>query len=430
MIVPASLVPASSAAADTCHGREATVVPAMGTLVGTPGPDVIVSHGEFFDAGDGDDLVCLVGEARYVDDSTGGDAGPGNDVVDASQTGRVVRVRLGPGAHTYLGAPGYDEVYAATLDYGYVDPSERDVDTDVIDAGEGDNSIHSGYPGVANTDRITGGRGDDWMELHGLDHATSFDLGGGFNTLVTQLTSSHPTSWRFDAPAHEWSSDGVTSSWGGSIGRYWLTGPYSPGATDPSTLELVGTPAAEEVRILSSAIPTLRMAGGNDRVEVQSLPDIGSTGSFLLGRGRDRLVLETLDRADLSYETKLRVDLGRGRIAYGDRYADGTVRGVEVLRASATDLEVVGSARADVVQADGCDVAVSGRGGDDLLVRIGGDLRGCGGRATTLLGGPGGDRLRGSSTWDVLIGGGGRDRAYGGAGRDTCRAEVERGCER
>ena len=49
---------------------------------------------------------------------------------------------------------------------------------------------------------------------------------------------------------------------------------------------------------------------------------------------------------------------------------------------------------------------------------------------STARGGRGDDELRGLyESDDQLYGGRGRDVAYGGPGKDTCRAEVTRSCE-
>ena len=65
---------------------------------------------------------------------------------------------------------------------------------------------------------------------------------------------------------------------------------------------------------------------------------------------------------------------------------------------------------------------ICGYGGDDVLKGLGGNDK--------LRGGTGNDDLRGGPGRDVLLGGPGNDRAIGGPGADSCRAEVERKCER
>ena len=65
-----------------------------GNLVGTSGPDVIVAHdGQRVDAGDGDDLVCLVADDFGIEV----DAGPGDDTVDATRSSDFSVVSLGAG---------------------------------------------------------------------------------------------------------------------------------------------------------------------------------------------------------------------------------------------------------------------------------------------------------------------------------------------
>ena len=87
-----------------------------------------------------------------------------------------------------------------------------------------------------------------------------------------------------------------------------------------------------------------------------------------------------------------------------------------------------GDTMANRLEALACDGRIRGdKGGDVLRARRRGT---CDWVGITLLGQNGRDTLRGSVQDDVLIGGPGRDKANGRAGRDTCRAEIEKSCER
>ena len=70
------LSPSAPAAAQaaTCQGQPATLEATGGDVVGTPGPDVIVVSGSLtrVDAGDGDDVICVVGNTGKVTISAGG----------------------------------------------------------------------------------------------------------------------------------------------------------------------------------------------------------------------------------------------------------------------------------------------------------------------------------------------------------------------
>ena len=114
-----SLLPTTTAhAASTCQGLPATIEGSTGAVTGTAGPDVIVVTGSVnsVSAGDGDDLICLVGTSKlpgfrifiYVD------PGEGDDVVDASAAGANTSTYLGPGADSFTGSAFSDYVTAGT----------------------------------------------------------------------------------------------------------------------------------------------------------------------------------------------------------------------------------------------------------------------------------------------------------------------------
>lgn len=110
--------PASaSAAGETCQGRPATIVGTGPDVVGTPGDDVIVSGTSIFvNADAGNDLICITGP-NFVHT----DAGPGDDVVDASVTTAVdpetsTSTELGTGHDRFLGSPFNDGVFSDGAD--------------------------------------------------------------------------------------------------------------------------------------------------------------------------------------------------------------------------------------------------------------------------------------------------------------------------
>ena len=144
--------PAARAAGETCQGSPATIVGSDRStpIVGTDGPDVIVSTGaRVIDARGGDDLVCVVDDTTVLRL----DAGTGDDLVDAS-AGYVRHAVLGSGADTYLGSQGSDQVWAGTRPRG--GSGGTDTETDTIDTGDGQEAdeVFSGERGSMNGDQV------------------------------------------------------------------------------------------------------------------------------------------------------------------------------------------------------------------------------------------------------------------------------------
>ena len=113
------LLPTSTAhAASTCHGLPATIEASTGAVTGTAGDDVIVVTGTVtrVEAGDGNDLICLVDtrELPGFNIYIFVDPGAGDDVVDASAAGARTSASLGPGADSFTGSPFADQVSAGT----------------------------------------------------------------------------------------------------------------------------------------------------------------------------------------------------------------------------------------------------------------------------------------------------------------------------
>jgi Ca2+-binding RTX toxin-like protein len=130
----------------TCLGKTATVAQHRGTIVGTPGDDVIVLTGRGrVIAGDGNDLVC---------GSPGADVifgGPGNDVVLS-----------GDGNDSVSGGPGIDQLHGEAGD-------------DSLIGGPGSDQIF----GATGTDKVIGGPGPDSVSQDGtvvLITANSMDV--------------------------------------------------------------------------------------------------------------------------------------------------------------------------------------------------------------------------------------------------------------
>ena len=198
MRTPATLValallalgaPGSSHAMDapaTCLGQTATIVAANEEQVaGTNGPDVIVVTG-YSDvyALSGDDLVCIrESRARVF-------AGPGDDVVSSQElpADSQTYVELGAGSDRFLGGEARDTVDAA-------EPTIDDFEADEIDAGGGDDEMHSGASGVANPDVVRTGPGVDQVVMVPPSGEGVLDAGRGGDIASFDLTTPAPTDW-------------------------------------------------------------------------------------------------------------------------------------------------------------------------------------------------------------------------------------------
>jgi Ca2+-binding RTX toxin-like protein len=175
LLVPAALVAAalalpatpSHAAAASCHGLPATIEASTGEVAGTPGNDVIVVSGTVtrVDAGDGDDVICLVDthhEVRVF-------AGSGDDIVDTEGTKAGSFADLGKGFDHFLGGPGPDHIRSR-------DP--RGADTLITRAG--DDSVVATSP--VNLDL---GTGDDSLVLLAEPDVSNYLFFGPGNDTIT-----------------------------------------------------------------------------------------------------------------------------------------------------------------------------------------------------------------------------------------------------
>lgn len=149
----------ATAAGETCQGQPATLVGAPDqTVLGTEGPDVIVSNGASqVDALGGDDLICVTGSpvvdpdaARAVSLQTGA----GNDRVEAHTPGWGTVTTLGSGADTYTASAAAAHDVRANDIWWY-----SDLEADTIRITGGTAAVYSGAQGQPNADvvEITGG---------------------------------------------------------------------------------------------------------------------------------------------------------------------------------------------------------------------------------------------------------------------------------
>ena len=150
---------ATSQDSGSCFGQPPTIVGTDFELIGTEGPDVVITGRatEVSTLG-GDDLVCITGEPQ------GGfyDAGDGNDRVDATGVSQSYQmsfdIALGAGHDELIGSVHSESVYA---DHGSV----ADIDRDVISTGSGRDLVLSGGVGSVNEDVIDLGDASDQLYL-------------------------------------------------------------------------------------------------------------------------------------------------------------------------------------------------------------------------------------------------------------------------
>ena len=409
-LVPlATVVTTDSSAAGTCLGSPVTLVGTSGSvLTGTDGPDVIdTNDATLVYALGGADIICANGRSVV-------DAGDGDDTVDGTSQPRG-SVTLGAGADRYQGGPGFDFVRAAQIiDDGSGGPI-HDLNVDVIDTGDGDARILSGYILAPNADRITVGDGDAEVSWAGIPGPGGFlHLGRGSHGLTLGFN-------QHGLPVHDWVIDASGTvetpladrlvNLSGHLSRVRLVGRLPAGAT----LTYLGSQGAERVWLDGHGVVSVRTQGGQDRV-VLACNRLTAGSSFSAGPGHDSL--------NITYCQNARIDLDSHRLN------SASLRGFERVDVRAATIDLRGNEAANRLTADGCQVRVDGRrGADDIVVRTYPRGLSCDG-SRKVDGGAGDDHMVGSLRGDVLVGGDGFDQAYGRGGLDTCRAEVTRRCEK
>lgn len=413
---------AASAAGETCHGQAATLVGSDRTprLVGTEGPDVVVTNGsQQVDTLGGDDVICVTGFGAQVS------SGDGDDLVDGSSlTRRGATARLGAGSDRFIGGPGSDAVHAGSP----VDLDQVDTEPDVIETGTGSrafgpDAVFSGQAGTVNDDVVRMVRGT--LQWKGDPGPGAVLDGGSDSSIGIQVTSADDVA--IDTGAQ-------TIALGGrpTLTMKGFTGFRVVAQDGPASFSFAGSDRDEQLLMeFWEATPhTVDMGAGDDAVHYYSYGRRAAAGStYTGGPGRDELELTLPDEVDLD------LDLQRGRLALGPRRNEVTIpaEGFEDATLMAEDVEVVGTGRPNLVYVLACRSRVEGRGGDDRLVAFDvviDERLACKGSRNTFLGGRGDDVLEGTFRRDRLIGGPGRDRADGQKGRDTCQAERTRSCER
>jgi len=417
----------ASAAVETCQGRPATIVgqPMQTGLVGTEGPDVVVTNGAVgVDTLGGDDLVCVTDVTRpgLLTLRTGA----GDDVVDASASGSTIDAQLGSGSDHYTASAGRDVVVLGSTD----GRTRTDLEADTVVATTGGNASQAGdwyFSGMLDVANA------DVLDLAGVGH--TIDWSGiqapGSRVAVGTSAELRPAlgvgDMAIDAARGSWTEDGApVLSWTGAVTRFELR----DGA--PRSLSFAGSDRDEHVSVSLSrgARTALRLAlgGGDDTLDASD--GTGWRGSeYVGGPGEDSIDLWAGKRLDL--------DLARGRLEnrFFGRTQRSIFRGWDDVRVGAKRMTVLGTKTADRVRFYACTATVRGRAGNDSLESYRkGDasfLLGCDARRSTIrvYGDGGNDTIAGSRGKDLLIGGPGRDTIRGRANRDRCSGEKLSSCE-
>jgi Ca2+-binding RTX toxin-like protein len=413
--VTASIV--AQAAGETCRGREATIVGGPVRLLGTAGPDVIVTNGSgFLNAGGGDDLICVSGEA-------GGGisiyAGSGNDIIDSTGAPDwTVYAALGSGADELVSGTADDQVYGGVgSDQGDMFGA-NDSETDTIATGDGQDMIVSGDFTSKNTDIIDAGPGDDQILWLGASLGAGGQAAGGIGSdtlsllaLTEQMTLDNNTGLA--------SVNGVGYAAWTEMENFRIDELYGP-----NKLTFVGGPGAEHL-FLPALVTQVNMGPGNDTVVVES--DVVKTSTYDGGAGADLFHATTT-------QNHLWLDMASGRFDIGRQRgpdSEATVGEFEKFNAYASSFVWLrGTNGPDMLRPQACQVDIAGRGGDDRIRPWPSIHCGDGGQHATLVGGAGDDELLGTRGSDIIRGGAGRDVADGRGASDVCRTEVALRCER
>jgi Ca2+-binding RTX toxin-like protein len=281
---PAQAEPAPERAAPTCNGLPLTAEGTPnGTVIGTAGDDVILTRGATrVDAGAGDDSICVTGKGTAVIN-----AGPGDDFVGARAHKGKSFVSLGFGDDEFYGGDGNDRVWSQEAS----NQTSSD-DSDIIDAGGGDDYVISGSSTALNTDIVTLGPGDDALVTYGSSGGAS--LSGGLGTNFYQPLPGPTVSgdWVFDNVIGQGSKDGVAQIVWSSFQRFDLTGLHGP------SVRFLGSRAHEWVVAGGTCRVVLRGRAGADRLTVDpdgcnNLP--AGDARLIGGPGNDQLKGSTGD---------------------------------------------------------------------------------------------------------------------------------------
>jgi hypothetical protein len=251
--------------------------------------------------------------------------------------------------------------------------------------------------------------------------------------VLFDLTAAVPTHWRLDVADRTVHRGTAIGTWAGDVSTWEFD---ADEGDRTSTFAMSGSDQGENVVLwdgIDQFAATVRLGAGPDELYANGKAE--EPGTYALGRDRDTLhVTPGGATSDLLPGVHVKVDLVAGRLDYGPGPAAPAIgiSGVEDVSVAGTRVRVLGDRLANAITVDGCDAGVrAGGGADDVSVVVVPYYGAASCSHTSRVeGGPGADKLSGADkSTDVLLGGRGRDFADGGAGVDTCRAEVTRNCE-
>jgi len=421
---------------ETCDGKPATMViteaPDTGSnypaVDGTSGDDVIVvttPDGLTVNGLGGNDTICGAALTRmsggdgndelwdeFSDSSQGGyvEGDGGDDVIHAGDNGPFMVG--GPGSDVLLGGDGSDFMIGGTRLTTTTAPDVPDNDTMI--GGDGNDGMIADW----GDDTLTGGNGEDHLTL-GLAF-TDADEGCGVIAANATLTVA----------------DGTVTGFGEDT----FTGFESyAGGTRKSTL--IGTPGPDYLSSELCGTTHLVGLGGDDRLEGSSPGDgkeagvisgnrgndqISFTGPYDVhaGKGDDQIRLVQSDFIDAFPGAEIQGSDGVDRISLVGFY-HGEISHLDLrrgIKSGFTDkwLPIQGVENARRIVYPGARLSdtmrITGTAGPNILTGPPSTKK----YRTILRGLAGNDRLIGDAN----------DTAYGGPGRDLCRAGQRHGCER
>ncbi|WP_028659596.1 hypothetical protein [Nocardioides insulae] len=411
----------ASAAPAMCHGLPATVVTTarQAEQAATDRDDVVLVAGYVpFEAGAGDDTVCV---ARRLRQGTEVSGGPGNDWIRGGNGTDVLGgdagddVVLGLGGRDLLGD---DRSMGGTPD-----------GADLVSGGGGDDFFDGTVTGAA--DRLRGDSGQDTLAFpQNADPALRLDLAAG--AVRARSGGASDTFSGMEAYTGSGKDDLIL----GTNGRDEIDG---RGGVDT----IHARSGRDHIHTFAGTV----FAGpGNDWVDDADVLDRRSTVGQVGGRARSSLTVRLGPGKDLAYAWS------RGHVHAGP----GADRIELDLPFQRLRMRLWGDGGPDTLTWAGCPATLDNRagwfrcGGKNRRVRAIGlerfqanvcsgqfacdrqgyddVLRGSG-RAEVFRGGGGDDRMLGRMGRDFLVGGNGSDIGWGGPGKDRCRlVEVRRSC--
>jgi Ca2+-binding RTX toxin-like protein len=361
---------ASAGAADySCFGKKATIVGGAGaTVIGTPGPDVIV-RGAVIEGRGGNDLICgLKGDDRLY-------GGAGNDRIDGGENQDFI---VGGTGDDYLNAE-----LGSNLGAGYADVPGGEIVS------------YASATGPVTVNLLTG---------------TSSGGGLGHDTLVNFSEIRGSIYGDTLRGGNAWNGNEIAGG-PGPDSIYGFDGVSEAGDF------LAGGKGHDELRALGG-YDGLKGGPGNDLLDGGPEP-AGSYDGVVYGDAHD---------AGKFYPSA--PGPVRANLATGSATGDGIDTLIDIERLDGTPYadRLIGDARANVIFGGAGNDFVDGASGNDYLrgddPLAGADLPEVG--ADTILGGPGDDDI------DAVDEVSGNDTADGRDGTDTCASDpgdVERSCE-